>query len=406
MPAATKTLTPSLFEPAQSVDSKSFGVIMYNPENPRREDIKSWRDAYLCALNPYNPDRSGIYRLYREVYLDSVIQCEWGNRLERVLAMPIRVYDRRTDGKNGAPLYAQTDLLNASEWLEPIIIGIMETMLYGHRLFEFEALSSGDVIQNIFPYENISPERGLIYPDSQAKYGALGVNFRDQNAYPNVFDTNFRSTLGVLVSACPHALYKRNSMACWSEYLEVYGMPILLGVLDTQDNRAKMQFMEQLKKLGSSGRGVINPNMQIKLLEAQRGQNSDIYDLMVVRANTELSKLICGQTTTTNDHGTGGYKQSQAQDQLFDEKTKYDKRRVERILNSHIKTALINARILPAGCCIELEFEQSLSMVAKSQIDLGIADRYEVPPSYFLETYGVPAGNRLPATPNSPAAKI
>lgn len=94
--------------------------------------------------------------------------------------------------------------------------------------------------------------------------------------------------------------FKRQGLAFWLRALEKFGGPTVVGtypVGTTPDDQAKL--LAAAKALRLDGAVVIPEGMSLELLEATRGSVDQATFLR--QMNAEISKIVVGQTMTTDD---------------------------------------------------------------------------------------------------------
>lgn len=105
------------------------------------------------------------------------------------------------------------------------------------------------------------------------------------------------------------ALFKRNSIKFWLVFAEKFGMPTAVGKYDTA--ATDIERSRLLAAVGSiqTDAGIIMPkDMEVTLLEAARSGSAD-YKTLVDTMDETISKVVVGQTMTTDD----GSSRSQAE---------------------------------------------------------------------------------------------
>ena len=102
-------------------------------------------------------------------------------------------------------------------------------------------------------------------------------------------------------------IYKRNDVADWAQFAEVFGAPIREYTYPTDDDEARQKALDDADSTGSLSVFVHAEDTVLKLVEAANKTGSaDLYDKLCERCNNEISKLFLGNTLTTeaSDKGT------------------------------------------------------------------------------------------------------
>lgn len=105
-----------------------------------------------------------------------------------------------------------------------------------------------------------------------------------------------------------HALYwpvffKRNDIKFWLMFLEKFGMPTAIGKVPAgqiNDQKVVQGALNVLRQIATDAGVVVPDNVSIELLEAARSGAAD-YGAMHGAMNAAISKIVVGQTMTTDD---------------------------------------------------------------------------------------------------------
>jgi phage gp29-like protein len=97
----------------------------------------------------------------------------------------------------------------------------------------------------------------------------------------------------------------------WASMIEVFGMPIRIGKYDSSanDSTSLEALMRAVRDIGVDYAAIIPDNMRIEFEKADISTNGDLYLKYIDYLDEQLSKLVLGQTMTTDT----GSSYSQAQ---------------------------------------------------------------------------------------------
>ncbi|NBW10999.1 MAG: DUF935 family protein [Caulobacteraceae bacterium] len=91
----------------------------------------------------------------------------------------------------------------------------------------------------------------------------------------------------------------------WSRYLDKFGQPFIVGKFDRSDDTSR-QVLERAFALSTKIGGlVVNHETQVELVQAAAGQSGEAYERFFTLCNREISKLIVGQTLSSEAQSTG-----------------------------------------------------------------------------------------------------
>ena len=131
---------------------------------------------------------------------------------------------------------------------------------------------------------------------------------------------------------------------------------------------------------------------EIQFVESGKGDAFNVYDKRIDRANSELSKLVIGQTMTIEDGSS--LSQSQTHLQVFMNLVESDRDFLRDIINNQLIPIMVLHGFPVKG--LRFEWDDAVDYTPEQQVayETMIADRYEVAPSYFADKYNMPVGER------------
>ena len=156
-----------------------------------------------------------------------------------------------------------------------------------------------------------------------------------------------------------------------------------------------------LSKAGTQLAMVAGMETEIEFVESGKGDAYNVYDKRIDRANSELSKLIIGQTMTIEDGSS--LSQSETHLEVFENLVKSDRDMLRDIVNNQLLPRMVKHGFPVKG--LRFEWDEAVDYTPEQQIayETMIVDRYEVDPEYFAEKYSMPVGERRNAMPRANA---
>lgn len=344
-----------------------------------RQDIFSWRAAMLSAESIHYPNRKQLLRLYKDVVLDAQVTAIITARKNAILGSDFKV------SKNGVEDEKKTQLIH-TKWFYEFVNHSLDSMYYGYSLIQF-----GDIVDDSFtdielvPRDYVRQEFNVVIETTGQQ---TGVNYLEAPYKDWCIGVGEKRDLGLLAKVAPLYIWKKGAMGAWAEYTEMFGTPIRIGKTDTRDEPTRANMENMLKNMGSAAYGVFDTNDIIELVEANKQNGADIFDMLIERCNSEIAKLILGQTGTTDSKSFVGSaevherisKMYQEADQMF----------VENIFKYQLVPFLNSHGFGFEGCSIGVEEDDELTLIEKSKIDIELLKTYKIPAEYILETYGTP----------------
>ncbi|WP_417180585.1 phage portal protein family protein, partial [Alistipes putredinis] len=146
--------------------------------------------------------------------------------------------------------------------------------------------------------------------------------------------------------------------------------------------------------------GVFQEGTEIEVVESTKGDAFNVYDKRVDRANSELSKLIIGQTMTIEDGSS--LSQSKTHLEIFQNLVESDCDKLRDIVNNQLIPRMIRHGFPLKGLRFDWDYSADYTPEQQVAYETMIADRYEVDPEYFAEKYNMPVGQRRNAPTVTP----
>jgi hypothetical protein len=100
-------------------------------------------------------------------------------------------------------------------------------------------------------------------------------------------------------------LLRSMSRDWWARFLERFGAPFLVGKYDQSDDASRMILTQAFNAATRIFGLVVSNETEIELIQAAAGQTGEAYEKFHDRCNDEISKLIVGQTGSSNMKSTG-----------------------------------------------------------------------------------------------------
>lgn len=347
-----------------------------------RKDITDWRRAINMAENKDMPRRIMLLNLYDDIVLDNHLYAQIQTRVLKVLGLRFKIADNKTKKE----INEKTDLF-LKQWFYKFINMAMQSILYGHSLIQIDNIVNGEIGDiSLVPRRHIRPELG-IYCIKQLDDS--GITYRTPEYSNWLIEVGDSYDLGLLMKAVPNVLWKKNAQMCWSEYCEIFGMPLRVGKTNTRSNDDLDRIESQLQRMGSAAYAVLQAGETVEFIESTKGDAYNVYNQLVERCNSEISKLILGQTLTSDTGKSGTRAQGEVHERVGDAITRADLMFIEHVVNDKLLPVLIAQGYPLQGCYFEFIIKQEITALDWT-IDSGLLNQFEIDPQYFIDKYSVP----------------
>ena len=110
--------------------------------------------------------------------------------------------------------------------------------------------------------------------------------------------------------------------------------------------------------------------------------------MMIQRCNSEISKLILGQTGTLDEKAYVG--SAEVQERVLKNVAYNDEFFIEGVLNYQLVPMMIRLGLFPEGTTIGVKAEDELTLIDQSKIDIELikTGKFTFEPEYLNEKYG------------------
>ncbi len=341
------------------------------------QDIQSWRIAIRNAESVLFPKRTLLYDLYNEILLDGHMTAVIEKRKLAVSNTPLVFIE---DGKVNEEITAMA----ATENFLSLVGYIIESKVWGHSLVEL-SFDDGTLTPTLIPRKHVVPQKGMIIKNQSDTAGFAYREFPYTNFLLEVGESD---SYGLLMKAAQYVIYKRGGFGDWAQYCELFGMPFRVAKYDGYDEKTRGELEGALKAAGSAAYIVIPKEAELHFIQNNTTGSAILYDMLVDSCNKELSKLVLGQTMTTE--ATGAYAQAKIHLEVEMEIHYSDKLFVKNILNEKLIPLLrIHGFDVGNGKFIFQE-KENIDKETKLRMDLKLAERIKIDDNYFYETYNIP----------------
>jgi phage gp29-like protein len=341
------------------------------------QDIESWRNAIKSAESIYYPRRVLLYDLYNEILLDGHLTAVIEKRKTSITNSPLVFIE------NGKVNEEISEMITSENFMR-LLGHIIESKIYGHSLVEL-FFESGTLVPQLIPRKHVVPEKGIILRNQN---DFAGFSFRELPYTSFILEVGEWDSLGLLMKAAQYVIYKRGGFGDWAQYCELFGMPFRVAKYDGYDDKTRTDLENALKAAGSAAYIVIPKEADLNFIQNNSVGSSILYDMLVDTCNKELSKLILGQTMTTE--ASGAYAQAKIHLEVENEIHFADKLFVKNILNEKLIPLLQIHGFNVGNGKFMFQEKENIDKKTKLEMDLKLSEKIKIDDNYFYETYNIP----------------
>lgn len=344
------------------------------------QDVSKWRQQTIVAESIHNPNRAELLNIYKDVVLDAHL-----SGLMKTIELKLTSGDLLLCNNDGEVDEDETQKLK-EKWFFEYVKYFVESIFYGHSLVQIENVKDDKFELSLVDRKHVVPEFGIVKQDAWS-YATDGTNYRERPFADWLIEIGDKKDLGLLHKATPYVLWKKGVMGAWSHYSEIFGMPLRLGKtsINNPTNKANMEGM--LENMANASWAVIGQDDQVEFVETNNTDAYNIYDRLVERANSELSKLVLTQTGTTEEKAHVG--SAEVHERLLDQ-----------LINSLKNDLLFNfkAQVLPKmerlgmvkkGLVAKWDNTEKLDVKERFEMVEKLLVHYKIDPEFIKSNFGI-----------------
>lgn len=348
----------------------------------KENDIRDWRNAHAAALDSEKPIRYDLYTIYRDTLLDDHLKSVIKVRLEKVLKNEFQI----VNDKDGSIDVEATNYLKR-RWFWQFMTYAWNANLYGYTLIQF-----GDIIKTDkgFEFKDVEEvDRRFLRPEKNQfvlePYDESGFPYDKGNIANWLLEVGDKKDLGLLLEATPLAISKKYMGIFWDEFGEMFAAPIRVGKTNINNNDERSKVADMLEQMGRNAWGVFDTNTDIEIIETQKKDAYMVYDKRIERLEKGMSKLVVGNTMTTDDGSS--HSQSQVHLEITEDIVDSDKRELMFTINEELIPFLIMHGYPLQGKSFKWDDREYLNLKDQADVDKWLLEYFDIDVDYFKSKY-------------------
>lgn len=365
--------------------TKLTAQLMQQTDSLTKKDIATWRQAWQMAIGIDNPKRGVLYDIYSDCLVDLHLTGCIGQRKGKTLQKDFLIV-----GKDGKKNEQVTNLFK-KEWFLDFIDIALDSRFWGHSLIQL-----GDIIRDddglrfngveLVPRKHVCPEFGVILrePSDDPKDG---ISYKEGEFANWCIEVGKPRDLGLLLKCAPACISKKNMLAFWDMFGEIFGAPMRVARTNTQDAAERSRIEKSLDNMGAAFWALFPEGTDIEIKESSRGDAYNVYDKRVDRCNSELSKGTLMQTMTI-DSGSS-LSQSETHLEIFEDVIAADARFIAYVVNDKLIPLMIKHGFPLKGLSFEWDNTATFIPAEQREMERMLLQYYDIDPQYFIDKYNI-----------------
>jgi hypothetical protein len=253
--------------------------------------IADIRSALVMVKNADDPDRSKLHAIYEYTGRDGHLKSQIRLAKFKLKSEPWLLYNGET------PDIELTKQFH-KKWMSRVIEYILESEFHGYSVIELTVEEDGNVTVKLIDRPHVSIEKQLIL--IEATLNGPVIPYADVMWELDLVEFGERDDLGTLLECAYNVIWKYYSRSDWSRASEKWGMPVLKVIADTNDDAELDDMERRAANFGTDGYVILQKGDEAEMLERSGDNGHKIYSDNIALCNDEISKIINGQTGSSD----------------------------------------------------------------------------------------------------------
>jgi len=330
--------------------------------------IKDWKSAIALATDPENPSFLFLAELYNNLMLDNHTVSVIESRIYRVLRSKFVFVN-----ESGDEVPEVKELLERP-WFEEFLKQVLLSKFTGVKLLEiFHVDDTLELYKTFaFPMEHVNPSKGIILKEPGDE---TGWDYRSGVLEPYYLQIGENTDLGMLADIAPLILAKKLAMGSWLDFIEKFGIPPRYVTTDNMTTDRQDELLEMMLEMINNHVAVIQGTEKIEIGDVPRTDAHKVFDEMISRINSEISKRILGQDgTSDNKDASGTYGSLKILQGVANDRHESDKLFAQYIINKQLIPRLVSLSSYYAPLAnLKFDWDESEEMEKGIMIDKAVA---------------------------------
>ncbi len=347
---------------------KDPGGVMANIMRQQRslytKDMEEWQAAHQEACNIINPQRVRLIEFYKDMELDPFIYgIVYNKRILKISNKKLKVEGKAEGGEWIKDL--------RTSWFNDYVKYIMQSRMWGHSLVYVKEMQASRIkkIDLVFR-EHVIPQKNIFV---RSVYDPNGFDYTLPPWSNYMMGIGKTEDLGLYEKAAIHYILKKHSWRNWDEFEEIFGVPIRIAKVATQDKRVLAEVESWLAEMGTAAYGIFPQDAELDIKENTGRDSFQVFLEKIQLANFELEVLLTGQNRVTQKNGS--FAKEKAMDEEADEVTEDDKMFVINEINDYGLPFLRSLGYpIPEGECLAWDDAKRLSPKERLELFTGVSE--------------------------------
>jgi len=356
-----------------------------------REQVLTFQRFIGMLPNPDNVilQNGGVGKIFPELKNDPHIWSCMQSRKSGVLSQDWDIQERESSVDVAQFVRDIFKKLNAFELISNILESVFTGMQVLEIIWEYDDdghIIPKDIIPKPLEWFYFDENNNLKFRKKESKNGEVLPDFKF--LVPRNFPT-FANPYGeALLSKCYWpATIKNLGFRFWMNFLEKYGLPIIIGQYTYSPTPEELQSLsDRLNELVES-QTIATPNdINIDIRDIGQSKSVDLYQQLIKMANAEISKVLLSETLTT-ELERGSYAAAATHYKIREDVILGDRILVENTINT-LFDFIIKLNFPEMHPPIfKFRTQRNLEFDIENDVKLASIDNFNFTKEYFMKKY-------------------
>lgn len=284
-------------------------------------DLQKFQKAVLSAQSIDYASRTQLYDLYLSAEMDIHYMGVLAKRMRGVTRIPIEFH---IDGKADEIITPQLK----SPWFKEVRREIVLARFWGFTLLDFYLDEEGNIRAESINRKHYNPiTRELLKHQND-------ISGRPIEDFPNTLFIGTERGLGDLLDIMIAVLYKRGSISDWSQFCNIFGIPIREYTYDAGDEVARRRLIEDARRQGAVAVYIHPKESEMKIHEPQNASaTGQLFENFIRYWDSAISIRVLGNTLTSDTKSTGTQALGSIHKEVEEEMNEDDRDAILDVLN-------------------------------------------------------------------------
>jgi hypothetical protein len=377
------------------------GKLATNALSLSRKGLKEWKAAVTAATDPENPDFTMLEDLLNQLLLDGHLMSCIDSRILKVEQSPFKLVG--ADGNTNE----EATIMLQNEWLTNWMRYALMTKFTGATVLELWELDEEGDLNTVskIPKQHINFLKKLILKNPGDVTGWQYVESEYETYYMQI---GRNEDLGMVTDIAPIILAKKLAIGSWLDFIEKFGVPPRWVTTDREDDTRLNELFEMMQAMISNHFAVLRGKEKIEIAQTPNTDAHNVFNEMIERMNSEISKRVLGATGTSDEKSYVGA--ALVHQDVANDRHESDKRFIKNLINNELipKLALLSPRYAGlTGLSFQWDDakEMSATEIIESVAKLGTQFEFDVEKLAELTGLPIVAAKELTPSPGGASEK-